>query len=775
LGRALNPATGVWTAAADALQPHSETLHLDGLKDSVAVDFDASGVPTIHSQSDADAMLALGYLHARFRLLQMDVLRREGEGRLSEAFGSGALESDRFELDLGLVRTAAQEWRRMQPEERAFLTAYAQGVNDRIREDRARSNLPILFKLEGFEPQPWRPLDTLVIKGVETQSLDFQEGPLLFAQLVHALGSDRASRWFPELAPNEQHPYDPGPYPKLPPAALPVPEVGQAEAVAAGALSARIENLPAGLAGGGGNSNNWAVDGTLSASGKPLMAGDPHLDLTLPSIWYRVALAAPTLSVEGVTIPGAPAVVIGRNAHISWSATNTQNQATLYYRERTDSGHPGQYFWNGSWRRFSTETYDIPVRGARADHHTVRLSVHGPVLTLQGETLAVDWMGGLPSDDGQALIDVARASNFAQFREALRAWHAPAQNFVYADDAGNIGLISAGYYPLLDRGDPALPLAGTGEYDVTGSIPFEAIPQVYDPPTHYVFSANQRPVGAGYPYYIGDTLTDFDAGYRAAQIQRVLGSAKRLTAADLQLLQNDTHDYLAGLVVPRLLSALGRTQLTPDLEAARTLLQGWDGVMSSGSGAAAIWWTFWQAYRDETFGPWWSRYHVPVDRGLIEPALNEDLEAWTLNDPQNAAFSPPDAAPRTAADVMAKAFATAVDQLARDLGSSPRKWSWGAIHTRTIGSLYGIRSLGYGPQRAAGDAWTVNAAPGGDALLGPSFRFVVDWGGASWIAFPGGQSENPVSDWYRYGITGWWRGEYAPMDAPATAAWDLRP
>jgi penicillin amidase len=775
LGRILEPGTGAWTVAADSLPPHDQTLHLSGLQFPVQVVFDAGGVPHIHAATDRDAFVALGYLHARFRLFQMDLIRRVGEGRLAEAFGRDALDNDHFELDLGLVRTAEQEWRQMQPEERSFLLAYSEGVNDRIREDLASSNLPLLFKVSGYEPRPWAPFDSLVMKGVETQSLDFQEGPLRYAQLAHALGADRAASWFPMLAPDQQHPFATGPYASLQPAALPGPQpVAASEARAAGAVADRIDSLllPRRTQ---GNSNNWAVDGSLSATGKALLAGDPHLDLTLPSTWYQVDIQGPTLQVQGVTFPGGPFVVIGRNQHIAWSETNTQNQATLYYREQTDSAHPGQYFWKGEWRSFATAAYDIPVKGGGHDHHRVRLTVHGPVITLDGQALAVEWMGALPSDDGQVLIDIARATGFEQFRNALRGWHAPSQNFVYADDAGNIGVIAAGYYPLVAAGNPALPLSGTGEQDVTGSIPFEAIPQVYDPPTHFVFSANQRPVTADYPYYIGNTLAEFDAGYRAAEIQRVLGSGSRFTRADMERLQNDNRDYLAGLIVPRLLDALGETQLTADLDTARSLLRSWDGLMSADSAAAAIWWSFWQAYRDETFGPWWARYHVRVDQGAVGDALNEDLEAWTLRDPANVVFSPPGGARRTAPEVMVKAFATAVDTLTRQLGGDPERWSWGAVHKRSIGSLVGIPSLAYGPRAAAGDSWTVDAAPGGQALLGPSFRFVVDWtSGTAWAVYPGGQSENPVSSWYADRVDAWWRGDYLPMEAPAKTTWSLR-
>src|SRR5581483_643419 len=189
-----------------------------------------------------------------------------------------------------------------------------------------------------------------------------------------------------------------------------------------------------------------------------------------------------------------------------------------------------------------------------------------------GETLSVDWMGALPSTDSEALIHMLKATSFSEFRDALSKWSAPTLNFVYADDQGNIGMISPGYYPIVKSGAPWLPLPGTGEADIAGSIPYSAVPQVYDPPDHMVFSANQRPVGNDYPYYIGTTWNDFDNGYRADEIAAELSSGHRLTMQDMERMQNSTHDYLAGLIVPQLLQTLRASALNANMQQAERLL-----------------------------------------------------------------------------------------------------------------------------------------------------------------------------------------------------------
>ena len=272
-------------------------------------------------------------------------------------------------------------------------------------------------------------------------------------------------------------------------------------------------------------------------------------------------------------MPGLPGVLIGHNAHIAWSLTDTQNQATLFYAEQTSRRRPGQFFWRGAWRPMRQVRYTIPVRGAAPVRLTVDLTVHGPVLTRAGQTTSVDWMGNIPSPDLATLLAVDKARDFAQFRAALAGWRAPAQNFVYADDRGNIGAISAGYYPIVRHGDPWLPLPGTGADDVAGVIPYRAVPQVYDPPGHVVVTANQRPAGPSYPYYLGTTADFFDPGYRAGQIGALLHGKSGLGPGAFAAIQLNVTDALARRIVPRLLAALHGQHLSAPERAAAGLLR----------------------------------------------------------------------------------------------------------------------------------------------------------------------------------------------------------
>jgi penicillin G amidase len=820
LGPALDPGHGVWTSSSGGGLPHSQALAIPGLARPAAVWFTSEGIASIRASSDSDLFLALGYVHARFRLAEMDLERRLGEGRLAQLAGRPAVGSDMFELRLGLLRTAEQEWAAMPrsgPVARALL-AYSRGVNDYLAQARSSRDWPALFSLAGVYPRNWTPVDSLVVQGDLTQELDFTATPLDYVLLERSLGAARTMAWFPVQPAGQQSPYDPGPYLKAglapiaagapltgptpaittraaaaaPGAAAPGAAGAAGEATAASTLLAEVSALPAGAVHQYPDSNAWAANGPAVARGASMLAGDPHLPQTIPSVWYQVALSAPGLSVTGVSVPGLPGVLLGHNKHIAWSLTDAQNQATFFYDERTSKSRPGEYFWRGAWRRMRHVRYTIPVRGGAAVRLTVDITVHGPVMTRLGQTTSVDWMGNIGSPDLAVILAVTKAANFAQFRAALAGWRAPSQNFVYADDKGNIGAISAGYYPQVRHGDPWLPMPGTGADDVAGVIPYRAVPQVFDPPGHVVVTANQRQVGPSYPYYIGTSANFFDVPYRARQIYSMLRGRPGMTAASFAAVQNNLTDVLAAAITPRLLAALRGRQLSQREQAAARLLAGWDGAMGAGSAAASVWWTFWTDYLSEVFQPWWTAARVPVGKnrpGLeisaAQFSLDEDLEAWTLGDPGNAAFTPPGGPHRTAAGAMRSAFATAVAHLAATLGGAPSGWAWGRLHSRQFPSLTQAAALGYGPRPAGGDPWTVDAAEGGlVSKQGPSWRMIVVWAGPGQATgegiYPGGQSENPASPWYENMVGDWWNGRYLALPpaggyASGPIRWTLRP
>lgn len=829
LGPVLHPAGGVWGAASDAKDVGPRTIQLNGMSAPATVAFDADGVPTVRAASDNDLFLAQGYLQATFRLTQLDMERRTARGRLAELLGPSVIDIDVFDLQTGLLRTAEANWSATpagSPVAQA-LTAYSRGVNNRLAELRRSGDWPALFSLTGVYPVDWTPVDSLAVQGLVTQMLNYTTTPLDYALLRQSLGAEKTMQWFPVVPANAQRPYDNGPYRNL--GVNPLPASANANAAvpadatvpadstspgrspspstatspssgtatpasnrSTGDLLGRIRQLPVSLVHTEPDSNAWAANGPAVASGRSMLAGDPHLSTTLPSFWYQMTLDAPQLDATGASLIGFPGIVIGRNAHISWSITDVQNQATLFYTEKTSPDQPGRYFWNGAWRDMQRVQYTIPVRGAAAVPLTVDLTVHGPVMTQAGQTTSVAWTGNYPSQSLRAILGVNKAQNYQQFRDALKDWHTPTVNFVYADDKGDIGVVAAGYFPLVKSGEPWFPLSGTGESDIAGTIPFDAAPQSYNPPSHVIATANQRPVTADYPYYVGTSMGSYDNGYRANRIYSYLDSRRSMTADDFAALQNDVTDYLSTLIVPELTEALRGTALSAGERAALDQLTGWDHRMTVSSAGASIWWTFWSAYLEEVFGPWWTAAGVPVgeDHAALavsasRASLNEDLEFWTLHDPGNAAFSPPGRAPGDATSAMRAAFTKAVSGLTGRLGATPDTWHWGKLHTRQLPALTQIDALGYGPHPADGDQWTVNAAEGGmNSAFGPSWRMVVDWTGdgqaTARAIYPGGQSENPASAWYLTFVDDWWNGRLRPLrmagDGPtSTTVWTLQP
>jgi penicillin amidase len=856
LGPALDPGRGAWTSAAGGAPVTSQALDVPGLTGPVTVSYTKAGLASINAGNDHDLFLALGYVHAKFRLSEMDLERRQGEGQLAQLAGPSAVSSDEFELRLGLLRTAQNEWERIngspgQAAARQALLAYSQGVNDDITQVRASGDWPAVFTLTGAYPRPWTPVDSLVIQGDLTEDLDYTTEPLDYAILERSLGAANTMNWFPALPANTWTPYDTGPYikapltPLAPSAASSAPSGAAASTSAAvsdpgrrlgtvrlddsgavaegaGQLLTEVSQLPAGQVHEYPDSNAWAVNGPAVTGGGALLGGDPHLAQTLPSVWYEVALSAPGYQVAGASLPGVPGILLGHNAHIAWSLTDTQNQATLYYAERTRGGD--EYYWQGAWRPLVIEHYTIPVRGAAPVYLTVDITADGPIMNQEGQKMAVDWMGNVPSDDLTALLDIDKASDFAQFKAALSVWRAPTQNFTYADNdpvqghriagstvssgstaaAGNIGVYAAGYYPQVPRGcQPWLPMPGDGACDVAGVIPYSAIPQVYDPKSDVVATDNQRPVGASYPYYVGTSDDFYDPGYRAAHAYASLESSLASGSASgstIAALQNSVTDSLAASMVPQLLKALGPASLTPMERSAASLLSSWNDSMSASSPAATVWWQFWSEYLAVVFDPWWQAGHVPVQRdrlGLrvrtgIAP-LDEDLQAWTLaagsSSPKqqgvtavaDAAFRGPSGnGPADADAAMVAAFGKAVTRLAAQLGDTPSTWTWGRVHSREFPSLAGAAGLGYGPRAAGGDPFVEDAADGGlTASTGPSWRMVAtlrpgsagSGGGVSAEGvYPGGQSENPASPWYSNLVSLWWNGQYLPVPAPGSVA-----
>ena len=740
--------------------PHLEgEIPTAGLSAPVEILRDKAGVPHIFAASERDAHFALGFVHAQDRLWQLEMNRRIAAGRLAEIVGPAGLETDRFMRTLGVRRAAQANFARLDDETRAALDAYAAGVNAFIA---TRPVLPPEFLLLRIQFEPWSGADSLSWLKMMAWDLGGNwRNELLRMRLSRTLSAERIHEF---LAP-----YPGERAPTLPDLKKLYEGLEREPPRMAGFQEPSGADLPAG-------SNSWAVSGAHTASGKPLLANDPHLGLTAPSVWFLAHLHAPGLDVIGATLPGAPGVLAGRNARIAWGFTNTGPDVQDLYLEKL--GSAGDYLTPDGPRPFETRTETIRVKGALDEKLHVRRSRHGPVisdvvpsaleLTPRGHALALAWTA-LADDDRtmQAAIRLGRAQNWAQFEAALRDLHAPQQTVTYADADGNIGFIAAGRVPVRKPGNDLHGLAPApgwdARYDWAGYLPFEALPHAFNPPGGAVVSANHKITPPGYPHHI---TFEWQPPYRASRIQELLSQAGKNTVDGFARMQFDTVSLAMRALLPHLLAT------TPRDDAAREVLRmlaAWDGSMAGERPEPLIATAWWRElaralYSDElgdAFRPNWSARPVFVQSALARHAAWCDDVRSRRNE--------------SCGEVLSESLDRALRDLKGRFGEDPAAWRWGEAHAaqhrhrpfsrhRLLAPFFDIRVP------SPGDAYTVNAgrsdfndeaAPYANRH-GASYRAIYDLSDpdASLFIHSGGQSGNPLSAHYRSFSEAWARGEY---------------
>ncbi len=563
----------IWMRAS---LPQTEgALELVALKAPVEVLRDADGIVTIRAQSEHDAAVALGYVHAQDRLWQMDLMRRLGAGRLSEIMGPATLGVDRFMLTFGYYRVAKANAAHLSAPVRALFEAYAAGVNAFISEP--GGPLPLEFQFLWYRPEPWRLADSLVWGRLMARQLSGNwPTELLRKRLARRLTPDQIDFLWPDT----------------PASAL----------VTTGQLSPPLKGMqPEALAHGPpwepapeGASNSWILAGSQTQGGRPILANDPHLALTAPGLWYLARIETPELTVTGATTPGMPFVVFGHNGHIAWGFTNTSGDTQDLFIERVTKDDPARYQTPEGSSRFETREEVIAVKGGEPERLTVRATGHGPVISDvmplaadavgPDEVLALAWPALMPDDrTSEALYGINRARDWDGFRAALRNFHSPQQNIVYADTGGTIGFIAPGRVPIRKRGDGRVPVPGwSGEFDWTGFIPFDELPMTVNPPSGRIVAANNKIVPDDYPYLI---TADWADHYRAERINEMLDSSHPGTLEGSRAMQQDIMSLGVRELLPLLLEAKPETDRG---RLALAVLGEWDGRMDRNSAAPLI-------------------------------------------------------------------------------------------------------------------------------------------------------------------------------------------
>ncbi len=765
----LAAAGGFYLYLRSSLPQIDGEIALPGLNARAEIKRDANGIAYIGARSAGDAWLALGFAHAQDRLFQMDFQRRLGAGRLSEVMGERTVGLDRFMRTLGLYRVAEENVKHLSEETREALESYAAGVNAFL--SRRPGALPPEFALLRYKPERWKPADSIVWGRLMALTLsDNMRHEILRARLAK------------HVTPQQLNDL----YPGGPRRDAPVTLAGTQ------LLETMWASLPIGMLGAGA-SNEWALSGAHSASGKPIVANDPHLRFGMPNLWYLARLEAPDLSLAGATVPGVPFFILGHNGKVAWALTTTHSDTQDLFIEHIDPADPGRYQTPQGPRPFETRTETIKVRGEADIEMAVRAPRHGPVLSDvqagarealprgmpgdgigagQGEAMALAFTG-LAGDDRtvEAVYRMNRAGDAAQFMAALKDFHSPQQNIAFADTGGSIGMVSAGRVPLRKGGDGRLPAPGwNGEYDWTGWLAFDALPRAFNPPTGIIVSANNKPAADS-----GLLGSDWEATYRARRILDMLAIDQRPTVEAAAVMQSDALSMAARDLLPIL------TGLVVNDERARravAMLKSWDGRMDRRRPEPLIFSAWLRElnrllYADE-LGPLFADYWD----------LRPDVVELMLTQRRQWCDDVTTPARETCEARMALALDRALDFIAARYGSNPADWRWGDAHQAKFshpifGRLPLIWRLTDMRLPSDGDAYTINR---GQTIIadeaepfahihGAGFRAVYDLADLDSSRFmqATGQSGHPLSAFYSNLMRRWRDGRTIRIPAAPIA------
>lgn len=734
-----------------------EILDVEGLHDRVRIVMDQRLVPHIFATNLNDALFAQGYITARHRLWQMDISTRAAAGRISEVLGKGALEFDRSQREHGLAfaaERAIEVWKQ-HPEDFAWLEAYTRGINTWI-EQLEKEDYPIEFKLLQYQPELWSPLKSALFAKSMAQRLCSDERDLEYSNLHSVLGDSLFQALYPE--------YNPMDSPVIPKGTVwPFATVKDQE------LGVQ-PSFPSGWNGGKGltgessheGSNNWAVGANKTASGNSILCNDPHLDLTLPSTWYELHIVTPEMNCYGMSLPGVPGIIIGWNEHIAWGSTNVGQDVLDWYTIKWTDNTRQRYYLDGAvreveWRR---EVYHVKGRPDIAD--SVAYTVWGPVSTIGDHAgLAMRWLAhDYPTGSEVAVFSRVNATkNFKEFRQAFSDYYSPAQNFVYADTKGNVGMVVAGRLPKRQIGTARTILDGSVSSNGWKElIPYEHNPYTYNPAHGFVASANQQTTDETYPYYYGGA--PYFEDYRGRYLNRKLASMGGIEVREMQELQMNAFSLKAEEFAPVLLTEVDPFTMDNATKAIYDSLVTWDYIYDAESEGAVY------------FDIWWSLFEKMVwdEMKLLSDSMAVTYpEDWVLIDlsksnPANAYF---DHKSTERAETFGDIARITFEGMADSVLGFEKKLTWGEYREFTIRHLARLPGFGVEVENLSGHGNTLNAIKG---TAGPSMRMVVEMRETpkGFLVYPGGQSGNPGSSWYRTGVDTWAEGNYFIIETPGS-------
>ncbi len=773
-GPFLDPVGGIWSVAGQARVPAEQQVALASLTDAVDVLIDQRGVPHVFAASEEDAYRVMGYLQARDRLFQLELMSRAGSGTLTELVGESALSGDRTTREFGLPWGAERKFSAVDSTSAGYhaLVAFSEGVNSFI-DGAGKTGIPLEYHLLGRSPSRWDPINSFHLFGRMGMTLALGDPARARLAVQGLVGAEAAAALVPLNNPI-QEPIQPSNRRGPRYAFRTIPPPGPPDSVSA--LRARM--LPTAFAaqplgdGGGVGSNNWAVAPSRTQDGFALLSGDPHLGLSLPSIWYEIHLVVPgRLDVAGVALPGAPGVVIGLNRDLAWTFTNTGGDVLDLYAETVDDSiSPSRYLLDGEWRplELRIERYRNP-RGEVLATDTLRFTHRGPMQHREGQWLSLRWTVNEPSFEADLFLRAGKARNAEQWLQTMRGYVAPTQNGLVADRAGTIAIRSSGAYPVRPddgRGD-LIRDGATSAADWTGTLPVEEYPFSINPSQGFLVSANQQPVDPlDNSRYLG---ANWISPWRALQINRLLRADPNVTPDRMRQYQTHTGSAHADAFVPFMLDA-GRVArdsgiVDPQLLRAQELLSEWDRTYGPDDQRAILF----ELAVGELTRRTWDELKGADERLVFTPAGSTLREL--LADSESVWWDDRGTAVReTRDDILTASLMAALDTaIARYGAPEGGDWTWSRIRNANIYHLLGLPGLSALGLPVRGGPTTISPLSG-RGTAGASWRMVVELGEQvrAWATYPGGQSGNPSSRWYTDRLPQWVAGELAPVYLPRT-------
>ena len=641
------------------------------LGSDVTVYRDERGMPHIYAESEKDLYFATGYVMAQERLWQMDLIRRATNGRLSEIFGESMIQTDLFLRSLDITNKSKMIIGNEDQEITDCLTAFADGVNEYI--NGAGKKLPPEFRILGYKPEPWKLEDIANIIGY--MGWDLAGGNLtadIFNyRLFKKLGYEKGSTLIPDFKAVTSSAF---------------PDFMLSDTALKSALDfiSSADKLKAlGIAAFTG-SNNWAVSGTRSETGKPILSNDMHLGLSSPGIWMQIHQVVPgKLNVTGVAVPGQPFIVAGHNERIAWGMTNLMVDDIDLFAEKVNPDNNKQYFFDNEWKNMEVREEIVKIKGGAADTLSLSFTHRGPVVSgfrqVDDAVLSMRWSGNDFSDELKAVYLLNRASDWEEFRTALSSFKSVSQNFVYADVDGNIGLNTGGGIPVRKGYGSLIRNGETDEFDWKGYVPFYQLPSSFNPEKGSVSSANNKTVSDEYPYYISFR---FYAPYRIGRIREMLDEKEKFGLADFKRMITDQHSSYAALLTPHILKLKDhKATMTTVESAALDLLAAWDYNMSADLAAPSVFEFFRRSLSLNLLGDELGELHAQLPGAIndyyIYKVLQPDCrDEWIDNVSTQAE--------ETLDDIIAKSFTDCIKAISDSCGSDIANWTWGSMHKITL-------------------------------------------------------------------------------------------